>query len=278
MLASCRLWRLALTGWTRGEAMAIASVRTAKYLMLAAVLAVTALSQAAADPLIVQGSSTFNRRVFEPHETKIEERSGQQLTVIPNRTMLGIIALLEGRAHMAMLSASLHSEVSRLKKVMPGLDYSKLKAFEVSTTRVCFVVHSANAVRKISLAQMKKILIGEVTNWKQLGGADSPIRLVIVGGGGGVITSVETQLLEGKQVSAPNILYVRTAVQLVQIVEQEPNSLGFAQLSLARQKGLPELATDEPVEQSLSLITLGEPTPAMQAVIEAARQAVASSM
>jgi phosphate transport system substrate-binding protein len=179
---------------------------------------------------------------------------------------------------MAMASASLESEVVKLRKVMPGLDYSKLKSFEISTTRVSFVVHQANPVRKISLASMKKVLTGEITNWKDLGGNDMPIRLVIVGGGGGVITSVETQMLDGHTVSAPNILYVKTAIQLVQIVEQERNSLGFAQLALTRQKGIPEILTEKPVEQTLSLITLGEPTPAMQAVIEAARQAVADSM
>ena len=58
------------------------------------------------------------------------------------------------------------------------------------------------------------------------------------------------------------------------VVEQEPNALGFAQLSLAKQKGLPEIVTETPIEQSLSLITLGEPTPAMKAVIDAARAAV----
>jgi len=102
---------------------------------LVAVLALSELPQAKADPLILQGSTTFNRRVFERYEAKIEQVSGQQITVIPNRTMLGIIALLEGRAHMAMLSASLESEVVKLRKVMPGLDYSKLKSFEISSTR-----------------------------------------------------------------------------------------------------------------------------------------------
>lgn len=245
---------------------------------LAIVMLMSTFSIAVADPLIVQGSSTFNRRVFEPHEAEIEKNSGQEVTIIPNRTMLGIIALLEGRAHMAMLSASLDSEIARLKKVMPGLDYSRLKSFEISATRVAFVVRNGNPVRKTSLELVKKVLTGEITNWKDLGGKDMPIRLVIVGGGGGVITSIETQLLDGKPVSAPNILWVKTALQLVQIVEQEPNSLGFAQLGLARQKGLPELVTDHPIEQTLSLITLGDPTPAMRSVIDAARQAVADSM
>jgi phosphate transport system substrate-binding protein len=243
-----------------------------------AVSACSALSQAMADPMIVQGATTFNRRVFEPHEAAIEAASGQQLTVIPNRTMLGIIALLEGRAHMAMLSAPLSSEVKKLKQVMPGLEYGRLKEFDVASTRVAFVGHPSNPVRAASLAQLKKVLTGEITNWSALGGKNAPIRLAFVGGGGGVITTVEASLLDGKSVNAPNILYVKTAVQLVQIVEQEPNVLGIAQLSLAKQKGLPEIVTDQPVEQTLSLVTLGEPTPAMEAVIKAARQAVADSM
>jgi phosphate transport system substrate-binding protein len=215
---------------------------------------------------------------MEPFEAVIEAKSGQEITVIPNRTMLGIIALMEGRAHMAMTSASLESEVSKLKKAMPGLDYDRLKAFEISSTRVAFVAHPSNSVRKASLEQVKQVLTGEITNWSALGGKDAPIRLVIVGGGGGVATTVESELLGGKPIHGPNILYVKTALQLIQIVEQEQNSLGIAQLSLARQKGLPEVVTEKPIEQSLSLITLGEPTPAMKAVIDAARAAVEKSM
>lgn len=236
------------------------------------------LSQAMADPLIVQGSTTFNRRVMEPHEAAIEAASGQEITVIPNRTMLGIVAVMEGRAHIGMLSASLESEIARLKKAMPGLAYDRLKSFEITRTRVAFVLHPSNSVRKASLDQVKRILTGEITNWRELGGKDAPIRMVIVGGGGGVITTVESELLKGQSVRGPNIIWVKTALQLIQIVEQEPNALGFAQLSLARRKGLPEIATDKPVEQVLSLITLGEPTPAMKAVIDAARQVAEKTM
>jgi ABC-type phosphate transport system substrate-binding protein len=179
---------------------------------------------------------------------------------------------------MAMISASLESEINKMKKVMPGLDYDRLRAFEVLSTRVAFVVNSGNSVRKASLGQIKKILTGEITSWKALGGKDAPIRLIIVGGGGGVVTTVEAELLNGQAVHAPNIIYVRTALQLTGVVEQEPNALGFAQLSLAKQKGLPEVVTEKPIEQTLSLITLGEPTPAMKAVIDAARQAVEKTM
>ena len=254
---------------------------TQKRRLLLAALALAAAtavqSPAVADPLILQGSTTFNRRVMEPHEAEIEAKSGQEVTVIPNRTMLGIVALMEGRAHMAMVSATLESEVSKMKRAMPGLDYDRLKTFEIASTRVAFIVHPGNAVRKASMEQVRKVLTGEITNWSDLGGKAGPIRLVLVGGGGGVATTIESELLDGKPIHGPNIIYVRTAIQLTSVVEQEPNALGFAQLALARQKGLPEIATEKPVEQTLSLITLGEPTPAMKVVIDVARQAVAKT-
>lgn len=245
---------------------------------LGVVAAEVSLSSAVADPLILQGATTFNRRIMEPHEAAIEAQSGQQITVIPNRTMLGIIALLEGRAHMAMSSASLDSEVAKLRKVMPGLDYERLKFFEIATTRVAFIVNPANPIRKASLEQIKQVLTGEITNWSALGGKDAPVRVVTVGGGGGVITTVEAELLGGRSVHGSNIIYAKTALQVTGIVEQEPNAFGMAQLSLAKQKGLPEIVTDRPVEQVLGLITLGEPTPTMKAVIDAARAAADKTM
>ena len=62
-----------------------------------------AASSAHAERLILQGSTTFNRELMEPFQSAIETGSKQELTVIPNRTMLGVIALMEGRAHMAMI-------------------------------------------------------------------------------------------------------------------------------------------------------------------------------
>jgi hypothetical protein len=56
------------------------------------------------------------------------------------------------------------------------------------------------------------------------------------------------------------------------VVEQEPGILGFAQLALTKQRGLPELITEQPIEQTLSFVTNGDPTPAMKAVIDAARR------
>jgi ABC-type phosphate transport system substrate-binding protein len=116
------------------------------------------------------------------------------------------------------------------------------------------------------------VLLGHVTNWKALGGQDRDIRIVAVGGGGGVMTTVESVILNGVSIEIPNVLYIKTATQVVRVVEQEPAAMGFAQLALVKQRDIPELVTDKPIEQVLSFVTFGPPSPAAQSVIDTARK------
>jgi phosphate transport system substrate-binding protein len=237
-------------------------------------LAASIVSQTAAraETLIVQGSTTFNRAFMEPQQAALEAATGHVLTVIPNKSMPGLIALLEGRAHLAMISAPLENEIQMLEKVMPGLPFDQLQTHEVLRVRVSVAVHPSNTVRKAKIDDVKQILLGRVTNWAALGGVSKAIRIVLVGGGGGVTTAVESQFLEGKQVNLPNVTYMKTPVQLVQVVEQDPAAIGFAQLALVKQRGIPELVTDKPIEQVLSFVTFGAPSPAAKSVIESARK------
>jgi phosphate transport system substrate-binding protein len=237
-----------------------------------------AVSGAAADPLTIQGSTTFNRRLMEPHQAEIEAVTGHQLTVIPNKSTPGLIALLEGRAHMAMISAPLETEIALVRKIMPGLPFEKLRAFEIDRTRVSFAVNRANPVRAATLDQIADVMLGKIENWNALGGPDLPIRVVLVGGGGGLTVAVESGLLGGRELLAPNKIYVNTPVQLIQVVGQERGAIGFAQLALVQKMKSPELKTDKPFEQVLYLITFGEPTPAMRSVIDAARAIAARSL
>jgi phosphate transport system substrate-binding protein len=252
---------------------------TAGIRVAATMLAVIgAVSGAAADPLTIQGSTTFSRRLMEPHQAEIEAVTGHQLTVIPNKSTPGLIALLEGRAHMAMISAPLETEIALVRNIMPGLPFEKLRAFEIDRTRVSFAVNRANPVRAATLDQIADVMLGKIENWNALGGPDLPIRVVLVGGGGGLTVAVESGLLGGRELLAPNKIYVNTPVQLIQVVGQERGAIGFAQLALVQKMKSPELKTDKPFEQVLYLITFGEPTPAMRSVIDAARAIAARSL
>jgi phosphate transport system substrate-binding protein len=135
---------------------------------------------------------------------------------------------------------------------------------------MAFAINQDNPVREMTTDKMRYILLGEITNWHDVGGGDLPIRIVHVRGGGGVQASVEETLLNGKSIGAPDPIIVQISSQVVKIVEELPEALGLSQLSIVAKSKAVELKLDHPVEQHLNLVTLGDPTPEMRKVIDAA--------
>jgi phosphate transport system substrate-binding protein len=241
-------------------------------LLAAATLFLVSPHSASAQTFVVQGSTTFTHRIMEPFQGAIEQASGHKLTVVPNKSSLGLLALFDHRADFAMISGPLDTEILALKPDHPDLPFDRLHIFNVWSTRMAFAVNKDNPVHQLTSDKMRAILLGEITNWREVGGNDLPIRVVHVREGGGVEASIDETLLGGKSISAPNTIAVQISSQVVKIVEQLPEALGLSQVGIVRSSGAAELKLDRPVEQHLDLVTLGDPTPEMRKVIDAARK------
>jgi phosphate transport system substrate-binding protein len=227
--------------------------------------------KAHADTITLMGSTTFNAQIIAPYQHAIELATGHQLNVIPNKSAPGVVDLLEKKGDLAMISTPLEVVVALASQTHPNLPYEQLKNFPVAQTRVAFAVHPDNPVRAISSETLRRVLHGEIENWSDLGGKRIPIRLVMVREGGGVKATVEDQLLGGEPVAAKNAILVPNGPRIIRIVEQEPGALGLSQFNLVRQARLPELSLGKVVVQELNLVALGEPSTAMKAVIDAAK-------
>src|SRR5579863_307453 len=226
---------------------------------------------------IVQGSTTFTHRVMEPYQGTIEKAAGVKLTVVPSKSSLGLLALFEKRGDFGMISGPLDNEIGELKTTHPALDFGRLKTFEVTSTRMAFAVNKVNPVAMVSDDKMRQILLGTITDWRDVGGPDRSIRIVMVRGGGGVQASIEEELLHGKSVAAPNPILVQISSQVIKVTEQLPDALGLSQLGIVAKSDTHELKTEHPILQRLAFVTLGDPTPAMLRVIDAARKVMASA-
>lgn len=230
------------------------------------------IGAAHSDNIVLQGSTTFATGVAQPFAGAVEAQTGHHIEVIPNKSSLGLLALLEQKADLAMISTTLEREVEILRRSDPGLPFQRLKAFEIARTRAALVIHPDNPVRTARLRDIGKILTGEIYNWKQLGGPDLPIRVVAVREGGGVLATVEARLLGPAHIAAPDAIRVQVGTQIVRVVAQEPGAIGITQLAIVKSSSAVEITTDEPIEQVLSLVSLDDPSPAASATIEAFRR------
>ncbi len=238
-----------------------------RWQLLTAIVALGVASPGAAATFKLSGSTTFNAQVMVPHRAAIEKASGQTLVVVPNKSSDGLIALLNGQADFAMISTALQDEVALLRDYEAELPLNRLREFEVWHTRMAFAVHRTNPIHTLKAPTLRRILLGEITNWRDLGGPDRPITVVLVKSGGGVELSVRTQLLDGKPIAAPNTIHVQVSGDLPLVLRRDPGALGLSQLGIVTANNLQELVIDRPIEQRLSLVTLGEPTPEMRELI-----------
>ena len=244
-----------------------------KSFTLAAALFVGLLTNSAhAQTVRIGGSTTFTSEFMAPHQTEVEQLSKQKIILLPNRSNLGVYGLFEGN-DLAMISSSWPDMLVQLKKQRPNLPYDRLRVFNVTKTRVALSVNSNNVARYADSETIGRILKGELTNWKELGGADLPIQLVMVREGGGVQASIEAKLQ--LKIATTKAIRVQISSQVNKIVEQLPAALGLAQIENLRGSRAVELRTDYPIEQELNLVTLGDPSPGAQAVIDAVRAVVA---
>jgi phosphate transport system substrate-binding protein len=242
----------------------------ARAILLGMGLTAAVAGSAAAESIVIQGSGAFSTLVLEPNQAAIEAASGVELTIIPNKSSLGLERLLEGNADLAMLSDFIDVQAAPLRTKKPGLPFEKLRVFEVAPSRAAFLVHPSNPVRSATPDQLRGLLTGDIANWRELGGPDLPVRVAIVREGGST-AMIERQFLGGRSLAGDTI-FVPVGHQTGKVVAQLPGGLAVTQARVGPAYGLPEIKTTETMDRQLSLVSLGEPTPAMIAVIEAVRR------
>src|SRR5258708_2951224 len=191
-------------------------------IFVAVLLTLGATTIAQADTITVAGSTAFNATIMVPHQKEIEAISGHTLIVLPSKTDLGVRLLLEKRADLAMISTALELLSRSLRETDPPLPLDQLRSFDVYRSSVAYTVHPSNRLRSIKTEQLRKVLLGTITNWRELGGSDLRIRLVMVESGAGIPLTLETLLLRGKPISAKNSIKAPIRSHVSQLVPHDP--------------------------------------------------------
>jgi phosphate transport system substrate-binding protein len=137
----------------------------------------------------------------------------------------GAAALIDGRCDIAMTSRFLKDEEFKKaveKNVFPV-------AHVIAMDGVCVIVHPSNAVAALTLAQLKDIYSGKVTNWKQLGGSDTPIVPISRDTSSGTYETFN-HFVMGKDKMADNVEYVNANPQAHTRVKTTAGAIGYVGL------------------------------------------------
>ncbi len=201
-----------------------------KRLPLLLALSVLAPLTAAAGPLTVKGSDTMvvlTQRWAEEYrkahpEAKVQVTGGGSGT--------GLSALINGTTDIALSSRPMKAaEREQLRARHQSTGYQ----LAVAKDGVTFYVHETNPLSALTLEALKRIYVGEITNWKEVGGPDAPIVLYSRENSSGTYVFVKDELLGGDDFSAAAQTLPGTAA-VVNAVAKERNGIGYGGLGYAK--------------------------------------------
>ncbi len=115
-------------------------------------------------------------------------------------------------------------------------DESKgLTQWEVGKDGIAIVVNKENKVSGLTLEQIKGIFNGEITNWKEVGGSDGKINVVVREDGSGTRDAIVEIVLGDKEAKFVEGAIVQSSTEAVQqAVAQDPNAIGFISYAVVK--------------------------------------------
>ncbi len=139
-----------------------------KKMILVSTLCISLIAHSvfAAEGLLLTGSSTAAPLMSEIGLLFEKKFPKIKVEVQTGGSTKGLTDLRQGLNDIGMLSRDLKPEENDVKSHLIAID------------GLVFAVHKKNAVKKLTTDQIKKIYKGEVTNWKDVGGADKKITVI----------------------------------------------------------------------------------------------------
>lgn len=212
--------------------------------------------QAQKQTLTIKGSDTMVILVQRWTEM-YPDKTNVQFQVTGGGSGTGISALINGTTDICSSSRPIKPvEVQQL------FDKYQYQGMEVRVARdgIALYVHSQNPIQSLTVAQVKKIFTGEITNWKEVGGEDKNIVLYSRENNSGTYEFFKEHVLQKKDF-APQTQHMVGTGALVNAVANDRFSIGFGGIAYSTGVKALALAFDEkskPVPPNKTTILQGQ--------------------
>ena len=244
----------------------VQSLAIAAFASLACVAAV-------ADTLEVSGSTTVQERAFKGNDDKLKAVTGMDIKFLPVGSGKGLMALVDGKVPVSATSETLADTVKSADKAAKDMDKTfaapaNLVFHEISRDSIVVIVHKDNTVASLTKAQLKDLNTGKVTNWKDVGGPDLPVKVISSHAGSATRAVFQKQMMDGAEYVA-GFSEIRTTKEEINEVGKEKGGIGaVSEAFFAANKGQSKVVKAPEIVRPLALITLGEPKPQVKKLID----------
>lgn len=170
--------------------------------------------------LTVAGSTSVQPFSEVLAEKFMAVHKGVQVNVQGGGSSVGIEAAISGAAGIGASSRALKAE----EKAKELVDTT------IALDGIVIVVHTSNEVKALKTDEVMNIYLGNIKNWKEVGGADAPITVVSREDGSGTREAFTTLIMNKKDIIKTAIVQNSTgAVRTT--VAGDKNAIGYVSLS-----------------------------------------------
>lgn len=235
-------------------------------------------------PVVIAGSATM-KPILETLARLFEKRNpGLRVRITSRGSTDGVAQVINGEAELGACARDL---TDAEREAHPGL-----VTRPIGLDGIAVVVNRKNGVDGISSRQLRDVYLGRITRWDQLGGADAPIRVVVLRCGHATFdaflshlqleseTTRHGQVLRAvgaKTTTTARVLLVEDSFEAIGAVDADEEAIGFAPIPFAHRAsrnkrikpldldGVPATGTNVlqgtyPMRRPLNLVMLGAPT------------------
>lgn len=215
-------------------------------------LVVCAACTTAKPGLQLAGSTSVQPLAEMLAEAYTQER-GVKVSIQGGGSTAGVQAVLNGVVALGAVS----------RRLTPAEQAQGLQESTIALDVLTVVVHADNPVKGLSLAQLRDLFSGAVTDWRQVGGRPGPVHLVTREAGSGSREAFRT--LVGP--ISPHAIVQNSSGAIRVAVMDDPYAIGYVSLGVARMGALKALTIDGRapgtagyrLTRPLSLVTRGRP-------------------
>lgn len=195
------------------------------YLLITVFIVVYGCSSNITDKNIVtiSGSDTMFELTSRLAEEYMKDHSGISVKVDGGGTTAGIRQLIKGEIDICTASRNLKSEEAKLLADYYG---SLGLVFLIAKDALSIYLHPENPIQNLTIDQLKKIYIGDINNWRTVGGIDLLIQPVTRNPNSGTYLYFKDHILEAEEYG-DNCLIIPTTREIVKYVEQNINAVGY---------------------------------------------------
>ncbi|MBE0433776.1 phosphate ABC transporter substrate-binding protein [candidate division WOR-3 bacterium] len=169
--------------------------------------------------VIIAGSTSVQPFIEKVAEHFTEKYPGIRIDVQGGGSTAGVQAVINGTCDIGVSSRNLKPEERGLKVILLALD------------GIAVILHRDNPIEDLTVAQVRSIFAGRMTNWQELGGIDAEIIPVTREEGSGTRASFEAMIM-AEEVISDACLVQDSNGAVREIIATTPQGVGYVSVGL----------------------------------------------